>query len=109
MEKKTGINLKAREKIIKDFLQREGLRHDPEVTKMLVDTDYKITADKLQMKSMENRLRKLKDEPQIPYTTEEEMYLRMQKLGVGGKSRRPYRGKTRKQKIHGKRQTYRRK
>jgi hypothetical protein len=109
IEKKTGINIKAREKIINEFLQREGLRNDPHVTKLIMDTDYKISTDRLQMKLMENRLRKLKDEPQIPYTDEEKLYLRMQKLHVGGKSRRRYRGKTRKQKVHTKRQTYRRK
>jgi hypothetical protein len=101
IEKKTGINLKAREKIINEFLKREGLRNDQQVTKLLMDTDYKATSDRLQMKIMENRLRKLKDEPQIPYTDEEEMYLRFEKLRVGGKSRR--------RKVNRKRKTYRRK
>jgi hypothetical protein len=101
IEKKAGINLKAREKIIGEFLKREGLRNDPQITKLLVDTDYKATSDRLQMKSMENRLRKLKDQSQIPYTDEEEMYLRLEKLRSGGKSRR--------RKVHRKRQTYRRK
>jgi len=66
VEKTAGINLKAREKIINEFLQREGLRNDPQVTKLLVDTDYKATSDRLQMKSMENRLRKLRDEKEVP-------------------------------------------
>jgi len=101
IEKKAGINLKAREKIISEFLKREGLRNDPQVTKLFVDTDYNATIDRLQMKSMENRLRKLKDQPQIPYTDEEEMYLRLEKLRSGGKSRR--------RKVYRKRQTYRRK
>jgi hypothetical protein len=101
LEKKTGINLKAREKIINEFLKREGLRNDPHVTKLLMDTDYKATSDRLQMKIMENRLRKLKDQPKIPYTDEEEMYLRLEKLHSGGKSRR--------RKVYRKRQTYRRK
>jgi len=101
IEKNAGINLKAREKIIAEFLKREGLRNDPQITKLLVDTDYKATSDRLQMKSMENRLRKLKDQSQIPYTDEEEMYLRLEKLRSGGKSRR--------RKVHRKRRTYRRK
>jgi hypothetical protein len=52
-------------------------------------------------KQLENRLRKLRDEPEIPYTQEEEMYLRMQRLGTGGKrkrhSRRKLREKTKRQ------------
>lgn len=99
VEKKTGINPKAREKIINEFLQREGLTNDPRVTKLLVDTDYKATSDRLQMKSMENRLRKLRNEKEIPYTEEEKMYLRLQKIG----------GKTRKRRVYKKRRTYRRK
>ncbi len=101
VEKKTGVNMKTREKIISEFLKREGLKYDPEVNKLLVETDYKATSDRLRMKTMENRLRKLKNEPEIPYTDEEEMYLRFEKLRTGGKSR--------KQKVYRKRQTYRRK
>jgi len=102
VEKTAGINLKAREKIINEFLQREGLRNDPQVTKLLVDTDYKATSDRLQMKSMENRLRKLRDEKEVPYTEEEKMYLRLKK--IGGKTR-----KTRKTRVYKRRRTYRRK
>jgi hypothetical protein len=101
LEKKTGINLKAREIIIDSFLKREGLKNDPQVTKLLVETDYKITSDRVKMKSMENRLRKLRNEQEIPFTDEEEMYLRLQKLHSGGK--------TRKRKSHKKRRTYRKK
>jgi len=101
IEKKTGINIKAREKIINEFLKREGLINNAHVTKLLMDTDYKATSDRLQMKTMENRLIKLKDQPQIPYTDEEEMYLRLEKLHSGGKSIR--------KKVQRKRQTYRRK
>lgn len=111
LEKKTGINPKAREKIINEFLNREGLKNDPQVTKLLVDTDYKITSDRIQMKSMENRLRKLQDKPEIPYTDEEEIYLKMQKLRLGGKSKTHYREKTtkNKSKSYKKSRTYRRK
>jgi len=104
LEKKTGINLKAREAIIDSFLKREGFKNHPEVTKLLVEADNKITSDKVQMKSMENRLRKLRNEKEIPYTDEEEMYIRLQKLHAGGKTR-----KTRKRKSHKKTRTYRRK
>jgi hypothetical protein len=107
VEKKTGINQKAREKIINEFLQREGLRSDPQVTKLLVDTDYNIMSDRVQMKSMENRLRKLRNEKEIPYTDEETMYIRMQKLHVGGRTQK--RKLYKKTQIHKKRRTYRRK
>jgi hypothetical protein len=99
LEKKAGINLKAREKIINEFLQREGLKNDEKVTKLLVDTNYNIMSDRVKMKSMENRLRKLKGEAQIPYTTEEEMYLRMQKLGGKRKTRRHNKNKNKSHKI----------
>jgi hypothetical protein len=96
LEKKTGINTKAREKIINEFLNREGLKNDEKVTKLLVETDYNITSDRVKMKSMENRLRKLKGEHQIPYTAEEEMYLRMQKLGGRTRNRRHNKNKSHK-------------
>jgi arginine repressor len=107
VEKKAGINPKAREKIINDFLQREGLKSDTQVEKMLVDTDYNIMTDRLQTKLMENRLRKLQDKKEAPYTDEEKMYLRMQKL-IGGKTRRYYRRKTANRKVY-KKKTYKRK
>ncbi len=106
VEKKAGINQKAREKIINEFLQREGLRSDPRVTKLIVDTDTNIMSDRVQMKSMENRLRKLRNENEIPYTDEEKMYMRMQKLHVGGRTRKRYcfRNKSAKRKIYKKKQ-----
>lgn len=108
-EKKTGPNPSAREKVIDSFLKREGLKSDPEVTKLLAETDYEITKDRLQMKSLENRLKKLRGDPEVPYTDEEELYLRMQNLKIGGKTRRRRRVKTKKRKINKNRRTYRRK
>jgi hypothetical protein len=101
LEKKSGINTKAREKIINEFLNREGLKNDEKVTNLLVDTDYNIMSDRVKMKSMENRLRKLKGEPQIPYTFEEEMYLRIQKLGGRTRNRRHNKNKNKSHKISG--------
>ena len=106
-EKKSGPNPSARVKVIDSFLKREGLRNDPEVTKMLVEVNYEITKDIVQMKSLENRLRKLRGDPEVPYTDEEELYLRMQNLKIGGKTRRHRREKTKKRKMHKKRRTYR--
>lgn len=107
--KKSGINPQAREKIIDSFLKREGLRNDPEVTKILVETNHEIMSNKVELKHMENRLRKLRDEPEIPYTDEEEIYLRLKNLRIGGKTRRHHREKTRKRKSYRKRRTYRKK
>jgi len=112
VEKKSGINLIAREKMIDSFLKREGLRNDPEVTKLLVNTDNEITSNRVKMKSLENRLRKLRNEPEIPYTDEEKIYLRMLKLPTGGKTSKHYREKTRKNRknrLYKKVRTYRRK
>lgn len=108
-EKKSGINPSAREKVIDSFLKREGLRNDPEVNKLLVETEHDIIKDRVQMKSLENRLRKLRGDSEIPYTDEEELYLRMQNLKIGGKTRRRRREKTKKRKMHKKRKTYRKK
>jgi len=51
-EKESGINPKVRGNIINSFLTREGLRSDSSVSKLMVDTSNRITADELQMKTM---------------------------------------------------------
>jgi hypothetical protein len=61
--------------------------------------------EKVSQKQLENRLKRLNDQPEIPYTPEEELYLRVQKLSVGGKTKKykksnKKRGKTNKK--HGK-------
>lgn len=108
-EKQTGPNPTARATIIDSFLKREGLRNDPEVDKLLVHTNTEVMGDKVRMKEMENRLRKLRDEPEIPYTEEEKIYLRMNNLRAGRKTRRNRKQKTKKRKSNRKRRTYRRK
>ena len=109
IEKESGPNPVARQRVIDDFLKREGLRDDPQVTKLLVQTNTEVMRNDVRTKEMENRLRRLRDEPQIPYTKEEEPYLRLLKLDTGGKSKRRRRHRTKKRKLHRKRQTYRRK
>jgi hypothetical protein len=110
-EKESGINPKVRENIINSFLTREGLRSDSAVSNLMVDTVNKITGDELQMKSMENRLRKLQDKPEIPFTNEEQIYQRIQKLRSGGKTKRRtrYIRKTKKNKSYKKSRRYIRK
>ncbi len=105
-EKKTGPNPRAREKIIDSFLKREGLRNDPEVTKMIVDTGYEITENQVTMKSLENRLKKLRGDPEVPYTDEEELFIRMKNLKIGGRTRRHRREKSKRRKSHKKSRTH---
>lgn len=109
VEKESGPNPVARERVIDSFLKRENLRKDPEVDKLIVQTNAEVVGDKVRMKEMENRLRKLRDEPEIPYTDEEQLYLRMSKLNIGGKTRRRRRHRTKKRKSNRKRRTHRRK
>ena len=82
-DKKTP-NEVARQTSIKEFLQREGIRENPEVTKLLVDTHNEVMQDQVSQKQLENRLRKLKGEREVPYTNDEELYMRMQQLKIGG-------------------------
>lgn len=111
-QEKLTPNPVARQSAISQFLQNEGIKENPEVTKLLVDTNNQIMNDKISQKQLENRLRRLRDEPEIPYTKDEEMYLRVQGLGIGGKrkrhSRRRLREKTKRKNRRNKRKTYRR-
>ena len=109
VEKESGPNPAARERVIDSFLKRENLRNDPEVDKLIVQTNVEVMGDKVRMKEIENRLRRLRDEPEIPYTEEEKTYLRLSKLNTGGKTKRRRKHRTKKRKSHRKRRTYRRK
>lgn len=109
VEKESGPNPVARERVIDSFLKRENLRNDPEVDKLIVQTNVEVMGDKVRMKEIENRLRRLRDEPEIPYTEEEKTYLRLSKLNTGGKTKRRRKHRTKKRKSHRKRRTYRRK
>jgi G3E family GTPase len=107
--KKSGLNPEAREKVIKSFLVREGLKDDPEVSRLVVETNTEVVGEKAKMKEMENRLRKLNGQTEIPYTHEEQMYLRMEKLRTGGRTKkRRSRGRTKKRK-NKKRRTHKKK
>lgn len=107
VEKESGPNPVARERVIDSFLMREGLKRDPEVDKLIVQTNVEVMGDKVRMKEMDNRLRRLRDEPEIPYTEEEKTYLRMNNLRAGRKTRRNRKQKTKKRKLHRKRRTHR--
>ncbi len=106
-EKETP-NAKAKQSAITSFLQREGIKSNPEVDAVIaqvkqemVEEDNVKMQEQIDMKIFENRLRALDNKPPIPYTQEEEMFMRLQKLG--GKrgrrrtvSKRKRREKTRK-------------
>lgn len=109
IEKESGANPVARERAIENFLQREGLINDPEVTDLVAKTTSKVMIDKVKEKEMQNRFKRLKNEPEIPYTEEEQRYLRLSKLNTGGKTKRRRRHRTKKRKSHRKRHTYRKK
>jgi hypothetical protein len=100
--KEFGPNPDLRSKQIDSFLKRENLREDPAVTELIMKTDSEMMNDRVSQKQLENRLRRLKNQPEIPYTTDEELHVRFQNLKIGGKrkrySRRRNREKRRKMK-----------
>ncbi len=96
----------TRQRLITSFLQDNGIIPNPEVDKLIADTQTEIVKEdmakmreQLDIKDMTNRLRALDNKPPIPDTEEEAMVRRLQKLG--GKRRRTVskgkrKGKTRK-------------
>jgi hypothetical protein len=102
VSKELGPDPELRLKQIDSFLKRENLKPDPDVTKIMLETDNEIMSDQLTQKQLENRFRKLKYQKEIPYTNDEELYLRFQKLKLGGKRKRS----TRKKRCKTKRKRY---
>jgi hypothetical protein len=97
----------ARQRAITSFLQREGIRPDPEVDRLIANTQTEMVEEdmakmreQLELKDMTNRLRALDNRPPIPDTEEESMARRLQNLGGKRKrktaSKGKRRGKTRK-------------
>ena len=99
-------NERARQGAISRFLDTEGIRPNPEVDRLIANTQTEMVQEnmarmreQLESKDMTNRLRVLDNRPPIPDTEEEAMVRRIQNLG--GKRRRTVskgkrRGKTRK-------------
>lgn len=78
----------ARQRAITNFLEREGIRSNPEVDKLMLDTQTEMVQEnmakmreQLELKDMSNRLRALDNKPPIPDTKEESMVRRVQNLG----------------------------
>jgi hypothetical protein len=78
----------GRQRAISSFLQREGIKSDPEVTKLLVETNNQVMKERLEQKDFDNRLRKLNDQPVIPDTEEEALFRRTQALKAGKRKRK---------------------
>ena len=104
---KANPNERARQKAITNFLEREGIQSNPEVDRLIeqvqqemIEEDKIKMQEQIDMKHFENRLRALDNKPPIAYTQEEDMFIRLQKLGGKGKrktvSKRKRREKTRK-------------
>ena len=98
---------RARQGAISRFLYTEGIKSDPEVDKLIANTQTEMVKEdmakmreQLELKDITNRLRALDNKPPIPDTEEESMVRRVQNLG-GKRKRRTVskgklRGKTRK-------------
>ena len=97
---------RARQRAITNFLEREGIRSNPEVDKLIADTQTEMVQEdmakmreQLELKDMTNRLRAPDNKPPIPDTEEESMVRRLQNLGGKRRktvSKRKRREKTRK-------------
>ena len=106
-QNKATPNERARQGAISRFLDTEGIRPNPEVDRLIANTQTEMVQEnmarmreQLESKDMTNRLRALDNRPPIPDTEEEAMARRLNGL-QGGKRRRTVskgkrRGKTRK-------------
>lgn len=81
---KASPNETARQDAIRRFLVGEGLQNDPAVDNLIMNS-YK---DVMTQKTMEKRLRQLQDKPVEPFTSEEELFQRVNRLTRGGRRRR---------------------
>ena len=106
-QNKATPNERARQGAISRFLDTEGIKSNPEVDRLIADTQTEMVQEdmakmreQLELKDMTNRLRALDNRPPIPDTEEESMARRLNGL-QGGKrrktvSKRKRREKTRK-------------
>jgi hypothetical protein len=78
----------ARENAIRQFLVAEGLQRDAAVEGLIHSTYKDVMSQRVEQKTLENRLRQLQDKPVVPLTSEEEDYRRVHRLTSGGRRRR---------------------
>ena len=86
-------NAAATERVIANFLEREGIHKNSEVSRLIAEATDEILEEtnetmmsQLRRKDLENRLRKLKGEPALPDTKEEAMFRRTYVLKAGKRS-----------------------
>jgi hypothetical protein len=104
-EKETP-NATAKQRAITSFLEREGIKSNPEVDAVIAEATLEVAKEdiekikeQIEIKDMTNRLYALDNKPPIPDTEEEAMVRRLMKLGGRRKrtvSKRKRRAKTRK-------------
>jgi hypothetical protein len=104
-EKETP-NARAKQSAITSFLEREGIKSNPEVDAVIAEVGSEVVQEnmekikeQIQEKDFRNRLLALDDKPPIPDTEEEAMVRRLMKLGGKRRktvSKRKSRSKTRK-------------
>ena len=99
-QNKATPNEMARQKAITNFLEREGIRPDPEVDRLIANTQTEMAQEnmskmreQLDLKDMTNRLRALDNKPPIQDTEEESIVRRLKNLGGKRKSKKAF-GKT---------------
>lgn len=85
---------RARQGAISRFLDTEGIKSNPEVDKLIADTQSEMVQEnmakmreQLELKNMTNRIRALDNRQPIPDTEEEAMARRLQRLGGKRKSK----------------------
>ena len=105
---KIAPNERARQNSINSFLYDKGIKSNPEVDKVIAEATAELAKEntakireQIEMKDLDNRLRKLKGLQPIPYTEEENMIKRLDALRAGKRRRhkttkRKRREKTRK-------------
>jgi hypothetical protein len=86
-QNKATPNEAARQRAITQFLQNEGISSNPEVDKLIINTNRDVMTEQLQMKDLQNRFRKLNNQPIIPDTEEEGIFRRVSSLKAGKKKR----------------------
>jgi hypothetical protein len=100
-QNKATPNERARQKSITNFLEREGIKSNLEVDKLMANTQTEMVQEniskireQLELKDMTNRIRALDNKPPIPDTEEESMIRRVKNLGGKRKSSGNLLGKT---------------
>jgi hypothetical protein len=101
-EKETP-NARAKQSAITSFLEREGIKSNPEVDAVIAQAGLEVAKEniekikeQIEIKDMTNRLYALDNKPPIPDTEEEAMVRRLMKLG--GKRRRTVSKRKRREK-----------